>query len=315
MVEDVGFGVSLLAAVIIGIGVYHLAAGFHTRASVARDIARIEARLAGDASDGLWSLFARRLRSLLDGTHAWSATKERLEALGVPEPEQALFRTAGGAALTFLAVYAVLASALTAFISGMILLLSIMAVLSARGARRSERLAEQLPTLLGSVSAGLAAGLSLPQALRAARQDVPAPAREELDIVAEHIQLGMPLDEAFVLMQKRVEVEGLDAVLLGLEIQRRSGGNLVELLDGVKRSLEEKGRLKSNLRIQTAQSRLSARVIGGMPIIVAVGMALLDPAFISPLFTTAPGLFLAALAVVLESLGFVLLRRVLDFPI
>ncbi len=315
MVEPAAFGFSLLVAGVAGIGVYHLAAGFYARTSVARDSARIEARLAGDAGGGLWSLYERRFKSILASTRAWSVATERLKELGVPDPEQTLFRMAGWSALTFLAAYAVFASLFVAFIAGMVLLLSIMVFLSARAAHRSERLAEQLPALLGSISAGLAAGLSLPQALRAARQDVAAPAREELDIVAEHIQLGMPLDEAFFLMQKRVEIEELDAVLLGLEIQRRSGGNLVELLDGVRRSLEEKGRLKSNLRIQTAQSRLSAQVIGGMPILVAAGMALLDPAFISPLFTTGPGLFLAALAVVLELLGFVLLRRVLEFNI
>lgn len=315
MAESTVFGASLLVAVIAGAGVYHLAAGFHTRAAVIRDSARIEARLAGDAGGGLRSLCERRLRSILAGTRAWPAATERLKVLGVSEPEQTLFRMAGGSALAFLAAYAVFVSVLVAFIFGMVLLLSVMAILSARAARRSERLVEQLPVLLGSVSAGLAAGMSLPQALWAARQDVAAPAREELDIVVEHIQLGMPLDEAFFLMQERVAVEELDAVLLGLEIQRRSGGNLVELLEGVRLSLEEKGRLKSNLRIQTAQSHLSARVIGSMPILVAAGMALLDPAFIMPLFTTGPGLFLAALAVGLESLGFVLLRRVLEFTI
>ncbi len=315
MVESAGFGVSLLVAVIAGIGAYHLGAGLHARASVANDSARIETRLAGEAHGGLWLLCERRLRLILADTRVWLVATEWLKALGVPKPEQTFFRMAGASALVFLAVYAVFASVFVAFIAGMVLLLSTIAFLSSHAARRSERLAEQLPAMLGSVSAGLAAGLSLPQALRAARQDVPVPAREELDVVAEHIQLGMPLDEAFLLMQKRVAVEELDAVLLGLEIQRRSGGNLVELLDGVRRSLEEKGRLKSNLRVQTAQSRLSARVIGGMPILVVAGMALLDPAFISPLFTTGPGLFLAALAIVLESLGFVLLQRVLEFTI
>lgn len=310
-----GLGVSILVAALMGASVYRLADGFHARASVARDSARIEARLAGETGGGLWSQYERRARSILAGSRVWSAATARLRLLGVPEPERTLSRIVGGSGLAFLATYALFTSLVAAFIVGTTLPVGIMAVLSARAARRSERLAEQLPALLGSVSAGLAAGLSLPQALQAARQDVVAPAREELDIVAEHIRLGMALDEAFSMMQKRAAVEELDSVLLGLEIQRRSGGNLVELLEGVRLSLEEKGRLKRDLHLQTAQSRLSARVIGGMPILVAAGMALLDPAFISPLFTTGPGLFLAALAVVLELAGFVLLRRVLDFTI
>ena len=315
MVEPIGFGVSLLVAIIAGFSAYHLAVDLHVRTNAAHDYARIDARLAGDAGGGLWVVCERRLRLILADTWAWSAATGRLKALGVPEPEQTSFRMAGASVLLFLAVYTAFASVLVAFMVSMVLLFGAMAFLSSRAARRSARLAEQLPDMLGSVSAGLAAGLSLPQALRAARQDVAAPAREELEIVTEHIQLGMPLDEAFSLMQKRVGVEELDAVLLGLEIQRRSGGNLVELLDGVRRSLEEKSRLKSSLRIQTAQGRLWARGIGGMPILVVAGMALLDPAFISPLFTTGPGLVLVGVAIVLESLGFILLQRVLEFTI
>lgn len=315
MVEALGYGMPLLVASTAGFCAYNLAMGFQTRAFAVRDSSKIEARLAGDSGGGLWSLGNRRLGAALARTRVWPAATAQLKVLGVPDPEQTLYLIVGGTALTFAAIYTVSASAIAALIGAIVLILGVMSFFSSRAARRSERLAEQLPGLLGSISAGLVAGLSLPQALRAARQDIVAPAREELDIVAEHIQLGMPLDEAFSLMQGRVGIEELDSVLLGLEIQRRSGGNLVELLEGIRASLEEKVRLKSDLRLQTAQARLSARVIGGMPILVAIGMALLDPSFISPLFTTGPGLFLTALAIGFESLGFVLLRRVLEFKI
>lgn len=303
-------GIGLLAGLSVGIAVYHFVA--HVASLVNRETAAalIEARLTGASGAGLAAHYLSR------GSRIWRQSKmrryaaESLRWAGHPEPEPLLLK----AFLLLLGVFFLsslfFGSALKGF--GMALLVSVIGVFwqSRRSRVRLNLFAEQLPGLIASISSGLAAGLSLRQALENSAEEAQYPAREELVILSEQVSLGLPLDDALDGLRRRLPLPELDALSLGLAIQRRSGGNIVELLRGIGQSIETKRRLLGNLRVETAQARMSAGIIGSMPVLVGLGTGIVDPSFMAPMLMTESGLIMTGIAVALEIGGFVLLRRI-----
>lgn len=272
-------------------------------------LARIDARLAGDHSSGRASYIVG------PASRGWrrSALRARmikpLERAGLGSPDTFLFYAAAFGSAEFVLIAVVFeslsASALVALLSLPALILWVRARIRARG----ELFAEQLPVMIRSLSSGLAAGLSLHQALENASHEAEPPASHELRALSEQTALGLSLDDALGELYRRFPLDDLNTLRLGLAIHRRSGGNMVELLDGLSKTIAEKRRLERNLLVETAQARMSAKVVGSLPVLVGAGVFLLDPSFIAPLFTTAPGIVMAFIAAALEVGGFLLLRR------
>ncbi len=276
--------------------------------------AAVEARLSGASGQGIGLLYKRRASERLDRWSFGESASDYLGSRGVVATKADLARgllTLVLAALILLGSTRSLIVALSLPSVG-----AVMTVFAQRltSRRRHQRMKAQVPTALESMAAGLSAGLSLPQAVRAAADELLEPISSELRSVAESIEIGKPLAHAFADLRERTDLTELDTVLVGLEIQRRSGGNLVQLLEGVIRGIYEQRQQENNLRVQTAQTRLSAQVIGTMPLLVASGMAIADPEFVRPLVTTTIGQAMLGTALTFEVVGFLMLRRILELP-
>ena len=182
-----------------------------------------------------------------------------------------------------------------------------------RELRRQALLGEQLPQLLESLSAAMRAGQSLPQALESARADMPEPSAGWLAGVQSGVRLGQAPE--LVLQQAAEALQGplaADWRLLatGVAIQRDSGGDLAGLLDQLAETLRERQLSLAQARALTAQGRLSAWVVGLLPVALLLALELIDPDMVAPLFTTPQGWGMLAAAVVLEAMGVMVLRTV-----
>lgn len=179
--------------------------------------------------------------------------------------------------------------------------------------QREAQLGEQLPQLLESLSAALRAGQSLPQALESARADMPEPSAGWLAGVQASVRLGQApekvLEEAADALQGPLAADWR-LLATGVAIQRDSGGDLAGLLDQLAETLRERQRLLAQARALTAQGRLSAWVVGLLPVALLVALEIIDPDMLSPLFTTPQGWAMLAAAVVLEALGVLVLRTI-----
>jgi tight adherence protein B len=179
--------------------------------------------------------------------------------------------------------------------------------------RRAALLGEQLPQLLESLSAAMRAGQSLPQALESARADMPEPSAAWLEGVQASVRLGLApervLEEAADALKGALAAD-LRLLATGVAIQRDSGGDLAGLLDQLAETLRERQRLLAQARALTAQGRLSAWVVGLLPVALMIALQMIDPEMMSPLFNTAQGWAMLAAAVVLESLGVLVLRAI-----
>ncbi len=252
-----------------------------------------------------WLLRTRLIKSLITP----------LRNAGFENPEKLAFHLA----ISGLGVFAVSMIWLGSFLKTMALLgaaaLAIYIWAQRRLSERIEEFGRQLPLIFKQIAGGLSAGMSIQQAISHTVEQVNSPGREELRTVIEQVSLGMSLDEALDRMYQRVPLNELKMVIMGLSIQRRAGGNLIKMIELTVAAIEEKRRLKKNLEIQTAQAKLSAKVIGSLPFLILIGVMVIDPSYMEPLFTTPAGLTMLSVSIVAEFLGFLMLGRILEIKV
>jgi tight adherence protein B len=167
---------------------------------------------------------------------------------------------------------------------------------------RRGRVNALLPDLLQVLAGALVAGQSFLQALDQTAGEIPEPLRGELLITLSEVELGEPLE--------RIGDDDLDLVVDAVLIQRRVGGNLAEVLQNIGWTIRERIRIRGEVRSLTGQARMSSWVLGGLPVLMAGSLMLINPAYMAPLFHTAIGHALVVTAVLSEIMGMLIMRRI-----
>ncbi len=190
-------------------------------------------------------------------------------------------------------------------------ILAIRVWIRRRSGEKKERLLQQLPEALILIASALSSGASLVQALEHAVRESAPPVSEELSRVVDEVNIGVGLDDALGGLSERLAIPELESVVVALTIQRRTGGNLSELLVNGADLLKERSRLKNQLLAETAQARFSGKVVGLLPAIVLGITFAIDPGYLAPLFETATGLVLLGVAFAAELSGFAIINGML----
>lgn len=229
-------------------------------------------------------------------------------------PQEALFfYLAGVAVLGLLA--AAIAGPLIGLAGLVIGALIPVAVLDQLGDRRQRAFAQQLPDALQLLSGALRAGFSLVQALEVVSREIDDPMGRELRRAVLETELGRPLDEALEDTAGRMQSPDFDWVVIAIRIQREVGGNLAELFTTVAATIVSREQLRREVRSLTAEGRLSAIVMGALPLVLALGISALNPGYLSPLFSSNVGKMLILFAVVLAAAGFVWMKKVVEVDV
>lgn len=256
--------------------------------------------------------------TLSDRVHAWLAERpqgQRLlelikEAEVGSDPGKLVLYTGVLALTLFLVGSLFLGNLLTA----VVLAAGAVAIpyfwLQRRAAQKWKRFLDQLPEALITISNALSAGASIIQAWEQAVQELTPPIQDELRTVVEEVKLGKDLEEALTDLRARVPVPALDSIIASVLIQRRSGGNLAELLSETALLLQEDVRLENEMRVLTAQGQMSARLVGLMPLALFAFLYFFNRSYLQPLLSTKLGMGLLTIALILEVVGFVATQRI-----
>lgn len=177
--------------------------------------------------------------------------------------------------------------------------------------RRVARIDDQVETWLNALANALKASPSLGEAIGSTVSLVPPPLSQELELLVKEHELGTPLDEALDNLARRVDTRALSGTVTALKIARRSGGNLVEMLETAAASLREFARLEGVVRTKTAEGKAQAVVIGLVPFPLVLGIRAIDPVFFDPLLNSVLGQAIIAGAVLLWLAAILLARRIL----
>jgi tight adherence protein B len=188
------------------------------------------------------------------------------------------------------------------------------AVLVAIRERRSRQLSEQLPEALDMMARSLRAGHALSSAFQLVAQEMPEPISVEFARAFEEQRLGMPLEGAVREMGARAPSNGdLKIFAVSTVIQKETGGNLAEILDGIASTVRDRYRFFGKLRALTAEARISAWLVALVPVAIAAFMVITTPDYMVKLVDNPMGQWLLTFAIAAWIAGAVWFERLTRF--
>src|SRR5438105_8671206 len=182
-------------------------------------------------------------------------------------------------------------------------------------ARRIKLFDTQLTEALQQMSNALRAGLTLQQAVEQVGREASAPLRQEFGLFTKEVKLGVPVEEALVNMASRVGSEALELVATSTNIARQLGGNMAEMFETIAGTIRERFRLEGKIRALTSQGKLQGLIVASLPLWVGLFLDWYRPDLMEPMFEHAYGYVLVCAIVLLEAIGFVLVRKIVTIDV
>lgn len=171
---------------------------------------------------------------------------------------------------------------------------------------------EQFPEAIDLIARALRAGHALPTALQMASEEVPDPVGAEFRLLFEQQNYGLSMSDALRLFGERMPLLDARFFVTAVQTQREMGGNLSEVLDKLAAVIRERFKVKRQVRAVSAHGRITGVVLGFLPPAVAGVLFVMSPAHIRLLVEDPIGVYMVTTALVLQVVGVVIIRRIVD---
>ena len=177
---------------------------------------------------------------------------------------------------------------------------------------RLQLLNQQLGDALVVMANALRSGFGFQQAMDTVRKEMPSPIATEFTWALREMNLGFSTEEALLNLSERVKSEDMDMVITGIIIQRQVGGNLAEILDNISNTIRDRSNIKKQIKVITAQGRLSGLVIGLLPLFLVAIMLIINPGYFDPMTKDVRGITIIVTSVILEFIGIIIIKKITD---
>ncbi len=184
-----------------------------------------------------------------------------------------------------------------------------------RAVARLYRFEEHFPEAIDLLTRAIRAGHPLSAGVRMVAEEAPDPINEEFHETFEQQRFGLPFEDALLGLTDRVDLVDVRIFATAVLVQREVGGNLAEVLDNLARTIRARFAIRRQLRVYTAQGRLSGYVLGALPIMVGIAIFLLDREYMMTLFSSGVGRIAVVLALVLQVIGYLWIRKIVNIEI
>jgi tight adherence protein B len=181
--------------------------------------------------------------------------------------------------------------------------------------KRLRKFLEQFPDGLDMISQSLQAGLGLTQAMVFVAKEMPDPMGTEFSVFIEEVNLGLPLGDALVKFEERMNLPEVRLFNTALMVQREVGGSLAELLTKLSNIIRDRFRIERLIKSLTAQNRISAWTVCSVPPFLAVFMFVREAEMMNQFMQNPVGRGLLAAALVLEVCGILTFRKIIKIHI
>ena len=188
-------------------------------------------------------------------------------------------------------------------------------IASAIRQRRFNKFEEQFPEAMDFLGRAVRAGHAFTTGFELIANELPPPVGEEFRITFQQQKLGLPFRDALQNLAVRVPLPDVRIFISSLQIQRDSGGNLGEILDTMSMVVRERFKLRRQIKIYTAEGRLSSYVLTALPFAALGALYFLQPAYIMPMFTEPRGQRMLTLAAILQAVGYVVIGRIIKIKV
>ena len=184
--------------------------------------------------------------------------------------------------------------------------------------RRKSRLkafAAQLPDALEMLSRSLRAGQSMAFGFNLVASEMPPPVSKEFGRVFEEQNLGIPMDSSLNAMAERIPNLDLKFFVTAMILQRQTGGDLAEILDKIGNLIRDRFRIWGMIQSLTGEGRLSGVVLLALPFVLFVAVYQLNPEYLMKLFTDPMGTKMLVVAVIMQVLGALVIRKIVNIKV
>jgi tight adherence protein B len=266
------------------------------------------------------SIVLRPAEGLVDRVIGGTRAGSRLATL----IEQAGLHTTPGAIVLISVLFAMLSAVVGLMLLRMPAALLVVVPLGAAAPimwlvqRRSSRLKlfeEQFPDALDLVSRAIRAGHAFQTALGMVADELKPPVGPEFRKMFDQQNFGLPLREALEGLAARVPLVDVKFFVTAVTIQRESGGNLAEILDNLSSVVRERFKIHRQVRVHTAHGRITGLVLLGLPVFLAITLSMMNPDHMRPLFQERMGQMMIVATIVMQTVGFIWIRRVIKIEV
>lgn len=223
--------------------------------------------------------------------------------------------TLAGCIVAFALVLAFFHKFLFALTVVIIVILAVIAYVKFKQQQRLLMFTEQLPDALDMIARSLRSGHSMASAIELVGKEMHDPAAGLFRIAYEQQNLGLRINETLANMTHRIESLDLRFFITAVQIHSEVGGNLAEVLDNLGIIIRERLKIRRQVQVYTAQGRMSGYVLAAMPVVAFFMMKILMPNYIKLLLTTKQGLTMLVAAMIMQFIGFLFIRKIIDIRI
>lgn len=179
-------------------------------------------------------------------------------------------------------------------------------------AKRVELFEQQLIDAISIMSSCLKAGLTFQQALVSISAEMPNPISEEFGRVVKELKLGSSIETSLTRLSEKIGSQNFMMIVSAILIQRQTGGNLSEILTNISGTIKERFKIKNEIKVLTATARTSGLVVGLMPVAIILVFMLFNPDYVTIFFESNLGIAMIVIAIVMEVIGYLVIRRIVN---
>jgi len=188
-------------------------------------------------------------------------------------------------------------------------------VVSYRRQKRFEKFEELFPEAIDTLARAVRAGHAFTTALEMISNEIAEPLASEFRKLYEEQKFGMPVRDALMNLTERVPLVDIKFFVTAVMLQRETGGNLAEILDNLSYVIRERFKIQRQVRVHTAQGRLTMALLMAMPPAVVAILAVFSPDFVKPLFYDPIGHALLVVSIALQTTGYFVIRKIIKIQV
>ena len=181
--------------------------------------------------------------------------------------------------------------------------------------RRIKKFNVQLVDALQAMANAFKAGLTFPQAIEHVAREAMPPLSQEFGLFVKEVKLGVPLEEALINMGRRVGSDDLELVVVSTNIARQLGGNMAEMFETISTVIRERFRLEGKIDALTAQGKLQGWIVAAMPGVLGMVLNYMRPDLMEPMMNHLFGWILVVIIAIMEVMGILIIRRIVNIDI
>jgi len=181
--------------------------------------------------------------------------------------------------------------------------------------KRFEKFEEMFPEAIDTLARAVRAGHAFTTALELIANELNEPVASEFRKLFEEQKFGLPVRDALMNLTDRIPLVDVKFFVTAVMLQRETGGNLAEILDNLSYVIRERFKIMRQVRVYTAQGRLTMMLLMGLPPIIVVAMLVMSPSFITPLFKDPIGHTLIVSGIALQTIGYFVIRRIIQIQV